>query len=105
MDYAVGKIYRHIVVLVGITHVKKDCLVHILQGDPGFQLAARIAVSTIPSAHQFHLFARHQIFDQMSTAVEEFPRIYLVAGIVIRNGGGAYKKIHRSKAGINRNLV
>ena len=41
----------------------------------------------------------------MGAAIGELPRMYFVAGVVFRYGGGTHKEVYRSKSRIDWNLI
>ena len=90
IDGLIRQINRYVVVLVGIPHVKKDCLIEVFDVNPGLKSFPRVAVRPVSSSYQPDVFAGNQFFNDMPAAVVELTGVYPVPGVIVRQGVGAY---------------
>ena len=95
VDCFFREVYRYIIVLVGIPHVEKYRLVDIFDIYPCFQLFPGVAICSVGGSFQPDIITGDKFLDDMPATIIEFPGMYSIAGIIVRDCRSADEQVDR----------
>ncbi len=83
IDGLIGQINGAIVVLIGISGIQQHSVWQIREGDLFIDLPVRVAVGSVSSRPQPHLFASYEIMDHMAPTILELAGVNAVEWIIL----------------------